>query len=276
MFFSTHFRTIDLWIALLLFCLTSCNRSPDPSVSPKQSLRQDPYIQVYFNDNPASSYTEPYRHQTRSGDNLETEILSVISSAESTIDVAVQELKLPQIAQALAKQQQAGVKVRVILENTYAQPWSNFTPTQVNQLPAREKQRYEEFFKLVDRNGDRSLSQTEINLGDAVAILHQAKIPIVDDTADGSQGSGLMHHKFIVVDNQTLIITSANFTHSDVFGDFSQPSSQGNANNLLKINSPELASLFTQEFNLMWGDGSGGKPDSFFGVKKPFRGAKTL
>jgi competence ComEA-like helix-hairpin-helix protein len=275
-FLHSYIKTVYPWIYLVLCCLTSCNKSPNSSNFIKQTLKQDPYIQVYFNNNPSSSYTEPYRQQTRSGDNLEAEILSVINSAKSTIDVAVQELKLPNIALALAKQQQAGVKVRVILENTYAQPWSNFTSAQVNQLPAREKQRYEEFFTLVDRNGDRSLSQTEIKLGDAVVILRQAKIPIVDDTADGSQGSGLMHHKFVIIDNQTVIVTSANFTHSDIFGDFSQPSSLGNANNLLKINSPKLANLFTQEFNLMWGDGLGGQPNSLFGVKKPFRGAKTV
>lgn len=76
-----------------------------------------------------------------------------------------------------------------------------------------------------------------------------------------------MHHKFVVVDGRTLIVTSANFTTSDIHGDFSNPNSLGNANNLLQINSSELAALFTQEFNLMWGDGSGGKPDSKFGLK---------
>jgi competence ComEA-like helix-hairpin-helix protein len=274
-FLSASIRTCRLWILLLLCSLTSC-RSPKPPDSPQPVLPQDPHIQVFFNHNLSDSYSEPYRQQTRSGDNLEAEILSAIGSARSSIDLAVQELKLPQVSLALAKRQQAGIKVRVILENTYSQPWSSLTPTQVNGLPAREKQRYEEFLRLVDRNGDRSLSQTEISQGDAIAILRQAGIPIVDDTADGSKGSGLMHHKFLVVDNRTLLVTSANLTHSDAFGDFSQPESLGNANNLVKIDSPELAKLFAQEFNLMWGDGSGGKPDSLFGVKKPFRGAKTV
>jgi competence ComEA-like helix-hairpin-helix protein len=80
-----------------------------------------------------------------------------------------------------------------------------------------------------------------------------------------------MHHKFVVVDGHTLIVTSANFTTSDVHGDFTNRESTGNANNLLKIESPKLAALFTQEFNVIWGDGSGKLPDSKFGLEKPFR-----
>ncbi|MFM7372462.1 MAG: competence protein ComE, partial [Sphaerospermopsis kisseleviana] len=57
----------------------------------------------------------------------------------------------------------------------------------------------------------------------------------------------------------------------DTSGDIGNSSSLGNANNLLKIDSPELATLFTEEFNIMWGDGPGGTPDSKFGLQKPIR-----
>ncbi len=109
-----------------------------------------------------------------------------------------------------------------------------------------------------------------------MVIVQNYQIPWIDDRADGSVGSSLMHHKFVVVDNRNVIVTSANFTLSDVFGDFSNPSSLGNANNFLQIESPELAALFTEEFNIMWGDGPGGKPDSLFGLKKPMRLPKTI
>ena len=45
---------------------------------------------------------------------------------------------------------------------------------------------------------------------------------------------------------------------------------------LLKIDSPELADLFTQEFEHMWGDGPGKRSDSQFGLKKPFRPAQQV
>lgn len=239
-------------------------------------LPQDAAVQVYFNHSQAATYREPDRHIVRYGDNLEQIIVEGINSAQVSVDVAVQELRLPRIAQALVAKSQAGIPVRVIVENTYSRPWSDLTKAEVEKLDERDKGRYQEFIKLVDRNQDGQLTPEEISQGDALVILRHGKVPVLDDRADGSKGSGLMHHKFLVIDGKTVINASANFTTSDVHGDFSQADSRGNANNLLKISSPELAQLFTQEFNLMWGDGVGGRPDSLFGTKKPFRGAKTL
>jgi len=38
-------------------------------------LPQDPLVQVYFNHEPSAEYTEPYRQQTRPGDDLEKAIV---------------------------------------------------------------------------------------------------------------------------------------------------------------------------------------------------------
>ncbi|MBD2664632.1 hypothetical protein B6N60_01972 [Richelia sinica FACHB-800] len=263
------------YLFLLLFTLTGCQSVKSVNQRP-QPLPQDALIKVYFNHSQSTEYQEPYRQQTRLGDDLEQQIIEIISQAKSTVDVAVQELRLPKIAQALADKQKAGVKVRLILENNYSRPWSSFTTLEVQKLDKREQERYQEFQKFVDINQDNQLTPNEINQRDALVIIQNANIPWIDDTADGSQGSSLMHHKFVVVDNRFVIVTSANFTLSDVFGDFTNSSSLGNANNLLTIDSPELATAFTEEFNIMWGDGPGGQPDSLFGVKKPMRSPKTI
>jgi len=274
------FSSIQLrfgYALLLAFSLTACLNQPQQLVLPPISpLPQDALIKSYFNQSQASSYTEPLRQQTRLGDNFEEIIVNTIAGATSSVDVAVQELRLPAIAQALVERYQVGVKVRVIIENTYNHPWESLSPSEVSQLPERERQRYNELIQLADINMDRKISQDEINRRDALIILSNAGVPLIDDTADGSKGSGLMHHKFLVVDGQTIIVTSANFTTSGIHGDFSEPLSRGNANNLLKIESLELAELFTEEFNLLWGDGPGGKPDSKFGVKKPFRPVRQV
>ncbi|WP_052128976.1 phospholipase D-like domain-containing protein [Neosynechococcus sphagnicola] len=241
-----------------------------------QPLPQDPLIQVYMNHNLAATYTEPYRQIQRSGDDLEQIMVDAIAPATTTVEVAVQELRLPKIAQALIDRHRAGVKIRVIIENTYARPFSAFTPQELAELPERDQDRIKEGWTLIDLNGDGSLSPEEINQRDALVMLKTAGVPLIDDTEDGSKGIDLMHHKFIVVDGQRLIVTSANFTTSDVHGDFAVPSNRGNANSLLRIESPELAQLFTQEFNLMWGDGPGGQSDSLFGNKKPHRPPQTL
>ncbi|OUL28079.1 phospholipase D-like domain-containing protein [Nostoc sp. 106C] len=263
------------FIFFLIFTIAACQKVQSYNKRPAP-LPQDPFIQVYFNHSESSEFREPYRQQTRLGNNLEQQIVNAISQAKSTVDVAVQELRLPQVAQALADRKNAGVKVRLILENNYSRPWSNLTSDEVNKLEKREHERYNEFRKFVDLNQDNKLSSEEINQRDALAIVQNAKVPWIDDRADGSAGSSLMHHKFVIVDHRIVIVTSANFTLSDTFGDFSNPSSLGNANNFLQIDSPELASLFTEEFNIMWGDGPGGKPDSLFGLKKPARLPKTI
>ncbi|OUL24415.1 competence protein ComE [Nostoc sp. RF31YmG] len=263
------------FIFFLIFTIAACQKVQSYNKRPAP-LPQDPFIQVYFNHSESSEFREPYRQQTRLGNNLEQQIVNAISQAKSTVDVAVQELRLPQVAQALADRKNAGVKVRLILENNYSRPWSNLTSDEVNKLEKREHERYNEFRKFVDLNQDNKLSSEEINQRDALVIVQNAKVPWIDDRADGSAGSSLMHHKFVIVDHRIVIVTSANFTLSDTFGDFSNPSSLGNANNFLQIDSPELASLFTEEFNIMWGDGPGGKPDSLFGLKKPARLPKTI
>lgn len=260
---------------LLTVFLVACQQAQSQVERPSP-LPQDDRIQVYMNHSAATSYSEPYRQQTRDGDDLEAKIVEAIATAQTSIDLAVQELRLPNIAQALAERQRAGVKIRIILENTYSRPYSSFTAAEIAQLPDREQGRFQEFHRLVDRDQDGQLSPLEIQQGDALIVLDQARISRIDDTADGSQGSNLMHHKFLVIDGDRVIVTSANFTPSDIHGDFKSSASRGNANNLLHISSPELATAFTQEFNLMWGDGPGGQPDSKFGIHKPYRPPQAI
>jgi phosphatidylserine/phosphatidylglycerophosphate/cardiolipin synthase-like enzyme len=104
--------------------------------------------------------------------------------------------------------------------------------------------------------------------GDAVDILLRGGVPLIDDTADGSRGSGLMHHKFLVADGRVVVTGSANFSPSCVHGDADDGRSRGNVNHLLHFESAALATLFRHEFARMWGDGPGGAPDSRFGISK--------
>ena len=249
----------QLCSTLLPFLLIACQGVH--SEQKPLALPQDPLVQVYFNHTESSQYQETLRQQQRNGDDLEQQIITAISISKFSVDVAVQELRLPKIAQALVERQKAGVKVRVILENTYNYPLNESQPRKT----AREAAKYDELRTQSDRNLDGQISAQEANQGDALLILRNAKVPVIDDTADGSKGSDLMHHKFIVVDDRIVIVTSANFTSSDIHGDLTNPQNTGNANNLVKIDSPKLAALFTQEFSLMWGG------DRLFGLKKPFR-----
>ena len=254
----------------LFLTLSSCNRNNSPEIIRPQPLPQDELIKVYFNQNQAegANYTDPYRNIDRSGDNLEQIIINNIEDAQDTIEIAVQEFRLPKIAQSLAKKQQNGVNIRVIIENDYRRPFSDYSPEEIKQLTGREKNRLQAGFNFIDLNRDGIISQEESKKRDALIILENAGIPILDDTADGTKGSGLMHHKFMIVDGKISLVASNNFTLSGIHGDLEAPNTRGNANNLVTIRNSELASIFQEEFDLMWGDGVGKKPDSVFGVKK--------
>lgn len=213
------------------------------------ALPQDPLIQTYMNHNEAAEYTELDRPITRSGDNLEQIIIDGINSAQTSVQIAVQEFRLPRIAQALADRARAGVKISVILENQYSTPYSSITPAQISALPKREGQRYDDNKAIMDVNKDGTIDAEEMQTHDALLVLDRAGISRIDDR---SGTSGLMHHKFMIIDGKSTIVTSANWTPSDIHGDILNPNSRGNANNLVTINSSEIANAFQTEFNLMW------------------------
>ena len=245
---NTHILPIRRrWIflgacALLLVVGSSFRRLALSSTEGLQPLAeplvQDPHIQVYFNQSEASVYTESYREVERHGDDLEQVILEAIASANNRIDIAVQTLNLPRVAEALAERASSGVQVRLILENQYSQA-----------------------------DGEQAI---------ALQRLSNSPVLRIDDTADGSKGSGLMHHKFVVIDSRVVVTGSANFTHSGIHGDADEPESRGNANMLLRIDDVAIAQKFTEEFELMWGDGPGDRPNSQFGLQKPSRPAQPL
>ena len=98
------------------------------------SLPQDELIKVYFNHDRAGKFTEPYRQKTRQGTDLGAKLIESIESAQSTIEIAVQEFQLPQVAQALVAKSQAGIKIRIILEHNYNRSLAELTTTEVESL----------------------------------------------------------------------------------------------------------------------------------------------
>lgn len=256
------------YLLFLIILLSSGCQTDSPE---RVNLPQDKKIQVYFNhrDTGNKKYTDDYRNVTRTGDNLEAVILSAIEHSKSSIDVAVQELQLPGIALALARQAQKGIQVRVILDNKYSRAISSYSSSEITKLPTRERARFRQYFKLIDVDNNGALNSQEINNRDALIILENANISIIDDTADGSKGSGLMHHKFIVIDRKTVITGSTNFTLSGIHGDLSNLNTKGNVNHLLVIENQKLAQVFTEEFNYMWRDRK-------FGLSKIYRSPQTI
>ena len=240
-------------LALAALC-SGCTAAAQYRPWPEPALAQPEAITVGFNHHSGSSYISPLKGQRRPGDNLEQQLISAIAGAQREVLVAVQELTLPAIAEALIERHRAGVTVKLVLENNYSAPWSWQHPAGLEPHAQRRLRRLQ-----------------KLGWPDAIALLESAGVPLLDDTADGSAGSGLMHHKFVVIDRQRVLTGSANFTSSGLHGDAGQTSSGGNVNHLLQLESPKLAQLFAKEFEQLWGDGPGGEPDSRFGLGKESR-----
>jgi phosphatidylserine/phosphatidylglycerophosphate/cardiolipin synthase-like enzyme len=234
----------------------------------------------YFNHRASSQYFEPYKQVERRGDNFEELILREISAAQSSIHIAIHEIRIPSIARALARRHFQGVRVAIVIEDSYNNSLqeiiSDYSKKKIN---AEQFARYRDYLKLADRNQDFDIDEDEALQWDAVAILRQSGIPLKDDRADGSLGSGLMHHKFMVIDEKRTLVTSANWTLSDIHGDLDEPASRGNSNALVIIDSPGLAQAFMQEWEIMFGASSDElipPPGPRFGVKKPHRTSRFI
>ena len=128
---------------------------------------------------------------------MEAWLIEAIDGATKEVLVAIQELSLPRIAQALITAQQRGIRVALVMENNYRQAMSEQRPSRLNP---RERQRWHQLNRLADRDHDGTTTANEAVLGDAIALLKAGNISLIDDTEDGSSGSGLMHHKFLVID----------------------------------------------------------------------------
>ncbi|RTL30632.1 MAG: hypothetical protein EKK47_10000 [Burkholderiales bacterium] len=262
----TSSRASRVGVGLVMGACASMSQAADTSA----------IFSTYFNQRADVNFVEPYRGWSRAGDNFEQVVTSLIREARSSLDVAVMVVTLPHVAQALADVAQRGVRVRVIMDNSYRRDWSALTPDEVASLSAEDQELWAEVDTFVDADGDGEVTEAERASGDVAFILASAGIPVIDDTEDGSKGSGLMHHKFVVVDGRTVLTGSANWTHSGFFGDIGRPSSRGNAENLVVVRQEQVAQAYAQEFALMWGDGPGGQRDSRFGVRNGMRPAMTV
>ena len=239
--------------------LSSCTAQPRLEGLAPTRHPLPPGFELAFNHRDNARYRSPITGQWRRGDDLEALVLQSIDRADRQILVAVQELSLPRVAESLVRKHRQGIDVKVVLENTYSTPWSLQHDADLSpHLRHRNKQ------------------LRQLGWGDAVLILQRGGVPMLDDTADGSAGSGLMHHKFMVIDGKTVITGSANFTPSCIHGDPEDPRTRGNVNHLMRIHSATLAEVFSAEFARLWGDGPGGASDSRFGVAKEEPGPQQV
>lgn len=248
-------------------------------------------VDVFFNQDDRAYFKDPLRKEWRQGHNFQEIIIKELQRAEKSVEVAVQEFRLSEIANALVDLHQRGIDVRVVIESRY----NNTIFERLNESGQKKsfqgdgsesllvtlgnyREDYERELEQIRRREiiDYLWLSEQKNFDplydDAIAILRHHNIPLIDDRADGSQGNNLMHHKFVIIDGKKLILTSANFTVHDFFGIPNSETRLGNANALLVIEDQSLSDIFLEEFNIMYGDSRKGPR---FGTAKPYRGVQA-
>jgi phosphatidylserine/phosphatidylglycerophosphate/cardiolipin synthase-like enzyme len=135
------------------------------------------------------------------------QLIRLIDSARETLDGAFYDIDNKEVVDALIRAKQRQVRVRLVTDTDNLTA-KNSGPTG----PARP----------------------------AIVALKKARIPVIDD-----QRSGIMHHKFIVADGQSVWTGSTNLTDSSLFS---------HNNNALVLNSRELASSYSAEFERLFTD----------------------
>lgn len=242
--------------------------------APAESAHSE--IKTYFNySTTGETYLDPYRGFERPGHNMEQVYIDQIRAAESSIDLAVFEFRLPLVAQELVKKAKSGVVVRVIIDNQNNKPFRHSSAECEAMESYYSRPKCLDMLAFMDLNGNGIVDQKESSERDAIVILSEGGVPVIDDTNDLSRGSGLMHHKFLIVDGHRLVLASENLTWSGIHGDFTRPMSRGNTNGFMVFESKPLSELFAEEFAIMWGTGQPSLA-SRFGLRKPYRPVRSV
>lgn len=201
-----------------------------PVASSAQSEGNE-WIKVYFNMPPGIEIKEEEPPGNFSHDLIGT-LESLIDSAQYSVDLCIYDLEHPRIAEALIRARKRGVRVRLVTDNFNRTDGGELDTYIWNTLGSAG-------IVSIDDDGDIYAAPGEI-----------FDYKLVNAGAD-------MHHKFAVIDhlsvdkNDDIVWTgSTNLTYTGAY----------NTNNVVVIKDAEIADVYVQEFDQMWG-GPGDVPN---------------
>lgn len=235
-------------------------------------------INVYFNKSALTGYHQgsPANHNV----NLEERLIARIDAAINTLDIATYELNLPDLRDALLDRAANGVQVRLIADaKDYEEGESDNYDLFV--LTLEILRRGEDgtvgtgddvalfadspIFAVEDTtlrtaaglpSTPTGLSSVTYTIGtqskSGYLLAEGEKKNSTDYYSPGPQ----MHNKFVVLDDTWVWTGSWNFTENGLYGTEENRLAGilgGNTNHAIELNSPNLATIYTDEFEEMWG-----------------------
>jgi len=181
----------------------------------------DGKVTVFFNS--TVDTTKAIRLKAAGLQNLEQRMVDAINSATRSIDIAAYELTSLNIVLALCKAKERGLQVRIVVDHQASYANNEKLWNQAKRLLSKYNVPY------LDDSG--------------YPLIRDKKKRLPEYDAD-------MHDKFVVIDrlspspnDDVVWLGSYNFTISGMIS----------AQNLVSIQSADLAGLYTEEFENMWG-----------------------
>ncbi len=213
--------------------------------------------------------------------NLEDRIIERIRQARHRIDIALYEINLPAIVDALIDRAAEGVDVRLLIDAKTPRDGERNVRYRLMRVYLEQMLRGRDgrlgspdsiaifanspIFAVVDPEyrvqfglpaHPADLPDVTLNIGSGQRsgpLL--VKGALVSDDVYFSPG-GQMHNKFVLIDDYRVLTGSMNFTETGIYGTFRDRKLRrpnGNSNNLIDLHSPQVTRIYREEFNQMWG-----------------------
>lgn len=195
-----------------------------PWLSVAAQDQEQEWIRVYFNM-PVDTTVRQSGVIANSEVNLPNTLIDLMGDASTSIDLSIYDLELPSVATALVEAKKRGVQVRVITDN-FNRFDGGYLDDVIWQILADGD------VISMDDDGDIYLPKGEIS-------DHK----LVNAGAD-------MHNKFAVIDEELVWTGSTNLTYTSNF----------NTNSVIVIKDRDVAKVYSEEFEQMWG-GDGDYPN---------------
>lgn len=237
-------------------------------------------INLYFNQTALTEWALP-ENEANHRINLEERWIERIRQARHRIDVASYEINLPDTVAALMDRAAEGVEIRLLIDAKTPSDGERNARYRLMRLYLEQMARGHDgrlgspdsihifanspIFAVMDPDErvafglprtPTDLPEVEIQVGTA---LRSGRLLV--QGAELHPGvyygpSGQMHNKFLLIDDYRLLTGSMNMTVTGVYGSDRNRLARipnGNSNHLLDIHSPDMVTLYRDEFNLMWG-----------------------
>ncbi len=149
-------------------------------------------------------------------DDLLNVISTFINEAEDSLEIAVQEIDHPDIALVIIDAKRRGVKIRIVLEQSYMLPSQNADPSSIDITQPNPGDSHEI---------NRQLLSQMLRAGISLHVDFNEKI---------------FHQKFIIRDGNKVLTGSTNFTITGVTKNF---------NHIIIINNHHIAKQYQAEFD---------------------------